>query len=142
MHNPHLLIIIKGVLKIHCQYEEIIYHALSPNNNSQTLKQESVIYLPTGDQQQNFSAFKSLAIFILILNSSARTSAIRRSSLLLGSAQIPSTCCLWSGGRWHIIKIKVMGKMCRKIFPLKPFRRFFFLKSNTINIHVYVTILA
>lgn len=30
---------------------------------------ESVIYLPIGDQQQNFSAFKSQAIFILILNS-------------------------------------------------------------------------
>ena len=36
----HLLIIIKRVLKIHFQHEEIVC-ALFPNNNTQTLKQKS-----------------------------------------------------------------------------------------------------
>lgn len=35
-----------------------------------------------------------------------------------------------------------MGTMYRKLFPLRLFRRFFFLKSNTLNIHAYVNILV
>lgn len=117
----HLPIVIKAIESIHFQYEDITHLVLHPTIASKIRMQKNWFSFLLSGPAERPGYFEEAGTFIFILNSQMQTSVTTRRNLLLGAAQIPSTCFLWSRDRWCILKIKSRENAQRRWIPLRTF---------------------